>query len=67
MLIESPAIESWRDSPTAWFVVLEDALVRGDYSRAAEAQRELERLGLSVRYRRPANRERRPEVAEVAR
>jgi hypothetical protein len=46
-----------RDEPTYWFVVLEIARERGDFARAAEAQRQLERLGVSVRYGRPRQRE----------
>jgi len=38
------------DSPVAWFVVLERARLDGDFARAAEAQRELRRLGVLVRY-----------------
>ena len=40
-----------QDSPTAWFVELEIARKRGDFDRAAKAQAELQRLGVSVRYR----------------
>jgi hypothetical protein len=39
--------------PIVWFFVLEDALDRGDFARAAQAQRELRRLGIHVSYRRP--------------
>lgn len=39
-----------QDAPTYWFAVLEIARERGDFSRAAEAQRQLERLGVRVRY-----------------
>lgn len=35
---------------TFWFARLDDALDRGDYEQAGEAQRELRRLGVSVRY-----------------
>lgn len=41
----------WRESPTAWFAALEAAMNRGDISAAAEAQRELSRLGVVVTYR----------------
>ena len=40
----------YHDSPTAWFVVLEQAREAGDFERAARAQRELRRLGVEVRY-----------------
>ena len=36
------------DSPVAWFAVLEDARRRGNRIRAAEAVRELRRLGVVV-------------------
>ncbi len=42
------AIEDW---PLWWFSRLESAIERGDYPTAARAQRELERLGVTVRYR----------------
>jgi hypothetical protein len=44
------------DWPLWWFSRLDAALERGDYRAAAEAQRELRRLGVEVRYhlRRPA-------------
>ena len=40
-----------RNSPVAWFAELEMALYRGDLDAAAAACRELERLGISVKYR----------------
>jgi hypothetical protein len=45
-----------RDWPLWWFARLEAAIERGDFQTAAQAQRELERLGVSVQYRgrRPA-------------
>jgi hypothetical protein len=47
-----PAIQdSLTDWPLWWFSRLEAAIERGDYSAAAEAQRELERLGVTVIYR----------------
>jgi hypothetical protein len=39
------------DWPLWWFARLEAAIERGDYRAAADAQRELQRLGVSVRYR----------------
>lgn len=41
------------DSPTAWFAVLERARFADDYALAAKAQRELERLGVRVRFVKP--------------
>src|SRR5262249_50721067 len=40
-----------RDWPLLWFSRLEAAIERGDYQGAAHAQRELERLGVTVQYR----------------
>jgi hypothetical protein len=42
-----------RNSPVAWFAVLDRARERGDFERAAEAVRELRRLGVFVTYERP--------------
>ena len=42
------------DCATAWFVVLERALMDGDVQRAAHAERELHRLGVEVKFRRAA-------------
>jgi hypothetical protein len=44
------------DWPVWWFVRLEAAVERGDHAAAAEAQRELERLGVQVRYGLPRRR-----------
>ncbi len=41
------------DCPTAWFAELELARERDDYARAACAMRELERLGVRVKFVRP--------------
>lgn len=48
-----------RDCAAAWFVEMELALERGDLDRAAEARRQLERLGYEVYPRR-----RKPEANE---
>ena len=47
--------------PVYWFVLLEQAMDRGDLEEAARAKRELERLGVNVTYRR-----RRQEVAHAS-
>ena len=39
------------DWPLWWFAKLEAAIERGDYQKAARAQVELERLGVTVQYR----------------
>lgn len=41
----------YRNSPTAWFSMLEGAIDRSNFERAAEAVRQLDRLGVTVRYR----------------
>lgn len=38
------------ESPTAWFAVLERARLTGDYELAAQARRELDRLGVAVKF-----------------
>jgi hypothetical protein len=50
------------DRPLFWLVILDQAVEKGDHATAAEAQRQLERLGVRVRYGRP-----RREVAHVSR
>jgi hypothetical protein len=41
------------DSVAAWLLTLELARLRGDFSKAADAQRELARRGVIVRYTNP--------------
>ena len=36
--------------PVYWFLILERAAERGDFEAAAQAQKELERLGVTVRF-----------------
>ena len=45
------------DSPTAWFAVLEAARLRNDFERAAEANRQLRRLGVKVQFDSQSGRE----------
>ena len=52
-----PTARDHRNEPTYWFAILEIARERGDFDRAAEAKRELKRLGVSVTYERPQERE----------
>jgi hypothetical protein len=54
--VSTPTEHDRIDWPLWWFARLEAAIERGDYPAAARAQRELERLGVSVQYRgrRPA-------------
>jgi hypothetical protein len=42
-----------QDWPVYWFAKLEIAVEKGDHHLAAEVQKELERLGVHVRYGRP--------------
>ena len=39
-----------RDCATAWFAVLERARLDNDFARAADAVRELRRLGVQVKF-----------------
>ena len=50
-----PALLNYPPSnwPLYWFAKLEKAVEEGDHQAAAEAQRELERLGVRVAYGRP--------------
>lgn len=43
----------YRDEPMYWFATLEIARERGDFEQAAEAKRELKRLGVIVAFERP--------------
>jgi hypothetical protein len=47
-----PTNTDHRDTTTYWFVVLEIAREQGNFERAAEAQRQLRRLGVRVSYER---------------
>jgi hypothetical protein len=49
-------MEQEKNEPVYWFIVLERAVKRGDYDIAAHAQRELNRLGVKVAYRKVAYR-----------
>ena len=42
--------ESDRDDPVVWLLLLERGRRTGDFELATRAQRELERLGIKVRY-----------------
>lgn len=47
------AAEPYTDRPLYWLVILDQAVEQGDHQTAAEAQRELARLGVRVAYGRP--------------
>jgi hypothetical protein len=49
----SAAEERLADWPLWWFAHLEAAVERGDHAAASKAQRQLQRLGVEVRYGRP--------------
>jgi hypothetical protein len=49
-----PSVIDW---PLYWFARLEKAVEDGDHQVAAEAQRELARLGVRVSYGRPLRKE----------
>jgi hypothetical protein len=56
------------ESPIAWFGEMLLAIDRGDFSRAPESQRQLDRLGWRVNRRRLNNSRRQaPQPEEVAR
>ena len=46
--------DKYTDSPVAWFVVLERARQDSNFELAAKARQELDRLGVTVKYRRLA-------------
>lgn len=56
------------DSPTAWFAALERARLNGDRELAIRAIRELERLGVFVRFEKSSSDQlgRLPQVNEVS-
>jgi hypothetical protein len=59
-----PPAEDYTDEPIYWFAILDKAVEQGDHAAAAQSQRELERLGVRVRYGRPR---RQPAAAEEGR
>ena len=52
-----------KDEPVYWFVLLSKAVEMGNHFAAAEAQRELRRLGVRVAYGRPRLPQRRQGVS----
>ncbi len=48
---DKAALPDASDWPSYWFVELERAISEGNFVAAATAQRELERLGVTVRWR----------------
>lgn len=51
--MQSKNLRDHRNSPTYWFARLEIARERSDFEGAAEAQRELDRLGIHICYDSP--------------
>ena len=49
----TPTDDDYTDQPMYWFILLDKAVERGDHAAAAEAQRQLDRIGVRVRYGRP--------------
>ena len=47
---QSQPARDHRDQPTYWFAILEIARQRDDFEQAAEAKRQLKRLGVTVTY-----------------
>lgn len=47
------AADDCTDQPLYWFAILDRAVQQGDHVTAAEAHRELARLGVRVAYGRP--------------
>jgi hypothetical protein len=45
--------DDYTDEPLYWFALLDRAVERGDHEAAADAQRQLKRLGVRVRYGQP--------------
>lgn len=52
MSLKSLQKRDHRNEPMYWFGILEIARERNDFEHAAEAKRQLERLGVKVTYRR---------------
>jgi hypothetical protein len=50
--LDNTASPNHKEEPTYWFAVLEIAREQGDFERAAEAKRQLRRLGVYVSYER---------------
>jgi uncharacterized protein YPO0396 len=45
--------QGYENKPVYWFVILDSARERNDFETAAEAERQLDRLGVKVTFRRP--------------
>jgi hypothetical protein len=56
-MANNPTQVSSKDWPLFWFARLEKAVEEGDHQAAAEAQRQLDRLGVKVNYGRPFHEE----------
>lgn len=58
--------DRYKTWPVFWFARLERAIACGDFTIAAEAQRELERLGVIVRYARNPSADRAMSTRDLA-
>jgi hypothetical protein len=54
--VDNPSQTSTRDWPLWWFARLETAIQRSDRPAAREAMRNLDRLGIEVRFTLPPER-----------
>lgn len=54
MTTSTDHLESSQDEPLYWFVLWESAIEYGDYVEAAEAAKQLRRLGIRVSWANPA-------------
>jgi len=54
--MNQPVADDVENSPVAWFCVLDRAHGMGDREKARQARQELNRLGVTVRYRRKCRR-----------
>jgi hypothetical protein len=50
MATETVGPTTWDDSPGVWFSILVNAIADHDFDRAAEAEENLRRLGVTVRF-----------------
>lgn len=60
MMADTQKSNDATQQPIYWFAIWERTAAQGDYERAAQAQRELARLGVIVRPCRPENQEATP-------
>jgi hypothetical protein len=54
MTASNDQLESSQDEPLYWFLLWESAIEHGEYFEAAEAAKQLRRLGIRVSWANPA-------------